>query len=298
MRKSEFHQQNETVYTRQLDSLSEAIEYMDDAAVQENKSGLPAASLEIHSPSWHGTATMEEAIEVARYGWKEGREYLKAAVGQIAIDKLVGRRHAFEPEVGYEGDEVDIGAYLFGDPENMISYPLRYDNQGKQATMFVNCTLSADVSTERIMRRGGALYAAIEALRADGYSLGLTMVEACMPFGHGDGVLGVEYQIPIVQPGQYLDLDTAAFCLAHPSFLRRLIFSVNEHEPTNIRQAMGYYGNMSYGMPVTMLSPLPPHSFLIDQAEGLDLEGAEDIQAFAQNVVDRTIEVLEAEPTD
>ena len=41
-----------------------------------------------------------------------------------------------------------------------------------------------------------------------------------------------------------------------------------------------------------MVSDLPPHSFLIDQGEGLDLHSDSDVQRFAQKVVDRTLETL------
>ena len=164
--------------------------------------------------------------------------------------------------------------------------------------MLVNCSVSHNVSAERIMRRGAALYTAIEALRADGYSLGLTMVEACTPSGYSDDIVGVEYQIPIIQPGQYLDIDTAAFCLAHPSFLRRLTFAINEHESEEIRKIMGYVSGYGYGQPHRIFSSIPRHSFLIDRGDGLDLDSDEQVESFAQQVVDRTIEVLHTEPTN
>ncbi len=295
MRKSELQREYGVVHVRYLDGLSEAIDYMDHAEEQQKMSKMEAASLSSDHSEWYGTVNMKQAIEVARYGWEEGREYLRGAVGRVALDSLIGRRHAVNPVLSYAGDEVDIGTFLYGDPEHMINYPLYYDKQGKQATMLVNFSISSDVSAERIMRRGAALYAAMEVLRADGYSLGLTMVDACTPSGYSDDIVGVEYQIPIIQPGQYLDIDTAAFCLAHPSFLRRLNFAISEHEPEEIRRVMGYTKGGDYGKPCRIFSPIPPHSFLIDEGDGLDLGSDEQVEAFAQQVVDRTIEVLHAE---
>ena len=161
--------------------------------------------------------------------------------------------------------------------------------------MYVNASMASHVSSERIMQRGGALYAAIEALRTEGYSLGLTMVDSTKNnyFSHY-----TEYQIPVVQPGEYLDIDTAAFCLAHPAFLRRGVFALNEHEPNDIRYAMGFMVGGGYGEPTRMVSDLPPHSFLIDQGEGLDLRSDDDMQRFAQKVVDRTLETLGHGPVD
>ncbi len=289
MRHFEQEYDGRTMYFRQLDSIGEMVDAMQHAPEQQKQSGLRAASLEIDEWRWSDTKTMDEALELARYGWEEGRQHLRQAVGRIALDQLVGRRPIVESRLDFAGDEVDIGAYLHGEPEHMVDYQVRQDTHGKQAMMYVNASMASRVSSERIMQRGGALYAAIEALRTEGYSLGLTMVDSTQNnrFSHY-----TEYQIPVVRPGGYLDIDTAAFCLAHPAFLRRGVFALNEHEPNDIRYAMGFMVGGGYGEPTRMASDLPPHSFLIDQGEGLDLRSDDDMQRFAQKVVDRTLETL------
>ena len=285
MRRSEQEYDGRTMHLRQLDSISEMIDAMQHAPEQQEQSGLRASSLKIDEWRWSDTKTMDEALELARYGWEGGRQ----AVGRIALDQLVGRRPIVESRLDFAGDEVDIGAYLHGEPEHMVDYQVRQDTHGKQVMMYVNTSMASRVSSERIMQRGGALYAAIEALRTEGYSLGLTMVDSTKNnyFSHY-----AEYQIPVVQPGEYLDIDTAAFCLAHPAFSRRGVLALNEHEPNDIRYAMGFMAGQGYGEPIPMVSDLPPHSFLIDQGEGLDLRSDDDMQRFAQTVVDRTLETL------
>ena len=289
MRRSEQEYDGRTMHLRQLDSISEMIDAMQHAPEQQEQSGLRATSLKIDEWWWSGTKTMDEALELARYGWEEGRQHLRQAVGRITLDQLVGRRPVVESRLDFAGDEVDIGAYLHSEPEHMVDYQVRQDTHGKQAMMYVNASVASNVSSKRIMQRGGALYAAIEALRTEGYSLGLTMVDSTKNnyFSHY-----AEYQIPVVQPGEYLDIDTAAFCLAHPAFSRRGVLALNEHEPNDIRYAMGFMAGQGYGEPTRMASDLPPHSFLIDQGEGLDLRSDDDMQRFAQKVVDRTLETL------
>lgn len=289
MRRSEQEYDGRTMHFRQLDSIGEMIDAMQHAPEQQEQSDLGAASLRTDEERWSGTRTMDEAIELARYGWEDGRQRLRQVVGRVAIDQLVGRRPIVESRLDFAGDEVDIGAYLHGEPEHMVDYQVRQDTHGKQAMMYVNASMSSRVSSERIMQRGGALYAAIEALRTEGYSLGLTMVESTQnnSFSHY-----AEYQIPVVRPGEYLDIDTAAFCLAHPAFLRRGVFALNEHESNDLRYSMGFMAGQGYGEPIPMVSDLPPHSFLIDQGEGLDLRSDDDMQRFAQKVVDRTLETL------
>lgn len=289
MRRFEEQRGARTIHFRQLDSVSEMIDAMQHAPEQQEQSDLRAASLRTDERQWSGTRTMDEALELARYGWEDGRQHLRQAVGRIALDQLVGRRPIVESQLDFAGDEVDIGAYLHGEPEHMVDYQVRQDTHGKQAMMYVNASMESNVSSKRIMQRGGALYAAIEALRTEGYSLGLTMVESTQnnSFSHY-----AEYQIPVVRPGEYLDIDTAAFCLAHPAFLRRGVFALNEHESNDLRYSMGFMAGQGYGEPIPMVSDLPPHSFLIDQGEGLDLRSDDDMQRFAQKVVDRTLETL------
>ncbi len=178
MRRSEQEYDGRTMHLRQLDSISEMIDAMQHASEQQEQSGLRATSLKIDEWWWSGTKTMDEALELARYGWEEGRQHLRQAVGRIALDQLVGRRPIVESRLDFAGDEVDIGAYLHGEPEHMVDYQVRQDTHGKQAMMYVNASVASNVSSERIMQRGGALYAAIEALRTEGYSLGLTMVDS------------------------------------------------------------------------------------------------------------------------
>ena len=295
MRRSEQEYDGRTMHFRQLDSIGEMIDAMQHAPEQQEQSDLGAASLRTDEERWSGTRTMDEALELARYGWEEGRQRLRQVVGRVAIDQLVGRRPVVESRLDFAGDEVDIGAYLHGEPEHMVDYQVRQDTHGKQAMMYVNTSMESNVSSKRIMQRGGALYAAIEALRTEGYSLGLTMVESTQnnSFSHY-----AEYQIPVVRPGEYLDIDTAAFCLAHPAFLRRGVFALNEHESNDLRYSMGFMAGQGYGEPIPMVSDLPPHSFLIDQGEGLDLRSDDDMQRFAQKVVDRTLETLGHGPVD
>lgn len=290
MRKQCVAQGDGEVHVRWLEGMGEAIWHMQHAREQQAASDMSSASLREDDPEWYGTATIEEAIGLARFGWEEGRRQLLRQAGRVAVDKLVGRRLTVDPVPSYSGDEVDIDNFLTGRPDHMVEYPLRYDAGGKQAAVLMNCSMAARVSVERIMRRGAAVLAAIEALRAEGYSLGLTMAEASRG-GCADTI--VEYYIPVVHPGGFLDMDTAAFCVAHPSFLRRLIFALNEHEPARLRRTMGFRSGGGYGWPARIASGLPPHSFVIEQGEGLDLYSDAEVQQFAQEVVDRAIATLE-----
>ena len=171
MRKCKYVRNDGSVaYVRHLDGLSEVVDIMRNSKENDRNSSLESSSCEIDSDSsWYGTSSMEEAMDLMRYGWEEGRLKLKKAIGKIAIDELVGKRCTVDQIPDYTGDEVDIYRFLSGDPENMVEYHLEDSKYGKQANMLVNCSLSSSVSPERIIKRGAAIYSAIEALRAEGY---------------------------------------------------------------------------------------------------------------------------------
>lgn len=302
MRKCKYVRNDGSVaYVRHLDGLNEVVDIMRNSKENDRNSSLESSSCEIDSDSsWYGTSSMEEAMDLMRYGWEEGRLKLKKAIGKIAIDELVGKRCTVDQISDYTGDEVDIYRFLSGDPENMVEYHLEDSKYGKQANMLVNCSLSSSVSPERIIKRGAAIYSVIEALRAEGYALGLTMVESSKPerYSKKHKIYGIEYYIPIIEPGNYLDIDTASFCLAHPSFLRRAMFAVNETEKDKIRKVAGFYSGGGYGVPSKIFSKIPPNSFVINKGEGIDLKGASECQKFAQSIADRALKALGVEVCD
>ncbi len=274
---------NTTVHGRYLDDYAEAVTIMKHVR-DRGETFLGESSLETGNRSWSGTDTLDEAISLAEHGWPEGARLLSDTVKGIDIDDLVGQRHVpvFIPDFG--GDEVDIDRYLQGEPENMLRQDVEYDANGKLATLYVNVTNSASVSSERIMRRGAVLLASHELLTRAGYSLGIIAVEAA-----SKNDTHVEYHIPIVEHGQYANVDTLAFCLANPAFLRRLVFTLNENEDDSLRRTMSYVGRGGYGMPTRMALEPRPHSFVIDHEEGLDLPDDESVRELTRHIVDRLV---------
>ena len=154
MRKQHVKRQDGVVHVRRLEGMGEAVWHMQHAEAQQEESDILSASLKRYDADWYGTASMDEAIELARFGWEEGRHKLLRQVGRVAVDKLVGRRLTVDPVPSYSGDEVDIDNFLMGKPDHMVEYPLHYDAGGKQATVMMNCSIGSRVSAERIMRRG------------------------------------------------------------------------------------------------------------------------------------------------
>lgn len=118
----------------------------------------------------------------------------------------------------------------------------------KVITFVVNISASGYVNSSMIVERGKIIYKYMHALQLLGYSCGLIAVEWCegsntSSHHHGTG-------IEIKKAGEYVDPAIIAYVLAHPGFLRRILFHIEEMENyKNIRKPMGYEGHCGYGRP-------------------------------------------------
>ena len=264
-----------------------------ERALRRGATDQGESSLEVSRNGWHGTQTMAEAIDQAKYGWPEGTKRFREAVGSIAIERLIGERQNFYPYYAVAGDEPDIDRYLAGEAESMLNYELRQEPGGKLATFVINNCVSSFVSPERIINRGAAIAAAHSALTAEGYSIGIEIASATRL---RDEMGYLEYHIPIVHPGGYVSEDTIAWSIVSPAMLRRMIFALDEDNTPEFRAKIGAYSGGGYGTPHDMLSSPPPSILLIDRDEGLDLNTPEEITDFAQNIVNRTTTLLQEAP--
>ena len=214
-----------------------------DSEQRQRRSSLTA------NQKFTGTATMEEAVDLARNGWPEGTRLLKDAADQLEVPPVLG--DTVLPEAYYDvtGSDVDVSRYLSGEPENMMQYTFPRAPLGNTVELVVECSQSSSTPTETIMRRGAAILAAVEAMQAQGYSTGVTVAAHVINNARN---LEVSHVVPIVKPGEFVDSDALAFALAHPSWLRRFVFAASEVASRRIRERMGYYKGGNYGLPRAM----------------------------------------------
>lgn len=174
------------------------------------------------SSDWSGNATYKECASMAREGWPEGAEKVKAIserIGEILTSTI--EQTIFNHAV--VGHNLDVGAYLAGSPECFTSpEPLKIDLQGTRLVKMVvsGCCSSTRTSLE-YQTRGAAIVAMIQALELNGYSLEVWLNFAAMD-RRTDTLIGLD--VKLKDFGDALDLDRVTFATVHTGHFRRLVF--------------------------------------------------------------------------
>lgn len=188
-----------------------------------------------------GSGSFDSALKLAREGWADGRAEIEKWRAQFSA--LIGskmRRRVLANDVC--GFAPDVGAFLNGEPENMFARAeVETAGPGKILRIAANGSCSWDVSRDSIMRRGAAIVALIDALESAGYSCEVILGFSAWDSFRNPGECSFD-SMPLKSAGEPLDIDRAAFALAHPSMLRRLVFSCKETDGPFMRVAASHYG--------------------------------------------------------
>lgn len=177
-----------------------------------------------YGSGFSGTSTFEEALKLARNGWSEGREKVKALSSQI-LDKVTALVE--RPELTYDvtGSDFDMGLLMSGAPEHWYTIENRIE-EGKGTRILkvvVNMSASAMIDKDMIIARGAVSAALIEALEYSGFRCEVWVVEKAGGYGYNLATYAC-----VKQADQQLDMDRLSFACVHPASLRRIVFAVAE----------------------------------------------------------------------
>ncbi len=213
-----------------FDDLSKFWKY----AMQESKAYIKE-SRQNRDLDWSGGLTWEEAKIHALNGWKEGMEEIekyRAKIIPIITDKVLRPRHVYSV-VGYS---VDVGSFLANDPECFITREYEERNYpGRIFKLVCSNSFSASISPETIIQRGAMICALVDAIEYAGHRAEV-ISNSAMSYGYSENhrkgkhkEFGwCEFSVTIKKASQHLDMSDLAFCLAHPSMLRKIVFSAAE----------------------------------------------------------------------
>lgn len=189
-----------------------------------------------HRTEWTGTRNLQEALNLARYGWAEG-ETRARKIADVLFERVTNLIEREDMVHDVVGNSLDISAYLNDDPECWTRQESHIE-EGRAVRIFrlvYNNHASASISADTLMAKGAAIAALVRALEYAGHRVEVQ----CLPFVISDAP-GYEARVLLKPAEQDMDFGRMVFALAHPSTFRRLGFSCFEADPLMSEVGSGY----------------------------------------------------------
>ncbi|MFG2248134.1 hypothetical protein [Spirillospora sp. NPDC048823] len=225
-----------------LDPMLSWQEFVDRARAPDS---IPDGSGRHDEGAWSG-ASWEEALRLAEDGWTTVLPGVDAEVAELreraAADVLTT---ALAPTWDVTGSEVDVGAYLSGEPECMVdAVPQRMSARGRVVTFLVPAGYVNTTPHSAVRHRGVALAALCSSIISAGHSVEVWS-GFCSYVSVTERFAGVARVVSAAEP---LDMGRLMFVMAHPAMLRRLWFAVWDGGPRRAARRMcdENYGHASY----------------------------------------------------
>lgn len=187
--------------------------------------------------SFTQTYSFEEAASLLKNGWDDMAKKLTEKLKAKQTDVVYGKKQKTVYDVcGYQAS---VPRYLQGIPTNMVN---KINIPVKQKVITINKCVNYNglVSIESIVEESIKALQIVKKLEAQGLRVNLNVI------------LGSEKDVRLVtkvrikSANERLNISKLAFCLVHPSMLRRLLFRYIEVYPYTTRQFVS-----GYGTPVT-----------------------------------------------
>lgn len=207
--------------------------------------GDPSSRSSESNGSWSGTDTYDTALQLAI----SGDPKVAATIQPRDVD--LSAHGALNTTVyDHSGDSVDVGRYLGGDPECMMSMR----KKGKPIiNILVNIGANSGISASVLQSRGKAILEIMSGLETNGYGVEITLVSETQ------SVYGLRYRVSIKvkDSKEYFNLTGLAYWLTNPSVLRRLNFRHREGEPSDVQASIGSGYGSTADVPQSDLDMMP-----------------------------------------
>jgi hypothetical protein len=235
-------------FSKVYESIDELLNQVSDKSIPDWKSEHDESYLasDTRAKDWNGNVTLKQAIKLARFGWREGRDTMHKEL------EVAHRSTKFErlPTHTYDvaGYIPDVPLFISGEPAHMQTPVGNHLGMQKTLEFVVHLGANGNVSDKRMMRKGSAILSLVDKLEDSGLSChvqGITFTKSI----EDKSVFYLEF--PIKKAGVPMDIDRCAYALVHPSFLRRIKFRAMEQEPTGYKAFQSGYG-CSSELPIHM----------------------------------------------
>ena len=194
--------------------------------------------------SFAGGLTFEEATKMAQVGWLDATDKTKTLTEQL-VNKVVQMIEVPCLMYDVEGIDFDISRVLNGEPESWYRFETKLvEGEGTDLIhIVINCSVSAGVDCEAIIKRGAMIVALIELLEYAGKKVTVSMIGVFGSTSDKDQYEGYSYQVTIKRAGMPLDVPFLLFAIAHPASFRRLGFRLAERHQDVMNEIGAFYGH-------------------------------------------------------
>lgn len=193
----------------------------------------------VFGDSGFGGCSFETAIKKAWFGDRQILEDIRVRRDRI-IAELKDVTFVQDWQYSESGTAVDIGKFVTGEPDCMFDV---LPSERKAITIAVNVSYSGGTDHASIVSAGAAIYIIAEWFHRNRYNVRILGEEVCQ--GRDDKYCIHTY--PIKDFHQPFDTGRIAFTFAHPAFLRRVVFGLNDSTPDSIREEFGFMEGGGYG---------------------------------------------------
>lgn len=219
-----------------------------------------------------GTRSYAAAEALLRDGWPAGAEQARALSASLTAETaeaMTAERPA--PVWGVAGDDADVGRFLSGEPENMMTWePEHVPAAGRVVRLLLGGRVACHVGEQDLQRAAVLMAAAADVLEARG-----VRVEVVVSYALAWGGKTLEIRHRLKAAEEPLDLPRIVAGM-HPSAFRRIAF---RHAETiaDLPGSYGYGGTVSVAdgdvlLDANQLSAIRPEdraTWLRQQAEAV-----------------------------
>lgn len=169
---------------------------------------------------WDLGMSGKEACKAAREGDLSLVERAEDILREIETHIAEGTEMVLEPSVN--GRRPHVPSFIAGAPKSMRRRMPR-EGSGKSVRIFVQLSAASLISGDQLLKRGCAVIALIESLQRSQVHVDLFLTYRGAFSESRRHELGFGVIVPI--ESQPLDLSVAGFAMAHPAFMRNVMFS-------------------------------------------------------------------------
>lgn len=185
------------------------------AGMDQNKAWHPSAW--DNDRSFRGTNTMQEALDLAAVGWKEGITKADKLREKILTLHPIGLKMV---RYGIVGAVPCVPRAVAGNPLNMITKDRAAIKKRPVITLLSNMSVPYYVDADALSNRAAVIAALIDHIEGSGFACDV------IAFGRSEGNgVNAQTMVLVKNSSQPVDIAKLAYGLGHASMFRRLVFA-------------------------------------------------------------------------